>query len=88
MASETKITEQTDTTTTTITTSTVAPTPHTKRSLVTEVTPFVVRIKMNAAAAIVYKQKLGISNEATTFRHRVGGANVSINSGQIGRAHV
>ena len=81
MASETKITEKTDTTTTTVTTSTVA--PPTKRSLVAEVTPFVVQFRTNAAAAIVCKRKLGISNEATTFRHRVGGANVSINLGQL-----
>ncbi len=81
MASETKITEKTDTTTTTVTTSTVA--QPTKRSLVAEVTPFVVQFRTNAAAAIVCKRKLGISNEATTFRHRVGGANVSINLGQL-----
>jgi len=83
MASETKITEKTDTTTTTVTTSTVAPPTPTKRSLVAEVTPFVVQFRTNAAAAIVCKRKLGISNEATTFRHRVGGANVSINLGQL-----
>ena len=83
MASETKITEKTDTTTTTVTTSTVAPTPHTKRSLVTEVTPFVVRIKMNAAAAIVYKQKNNLSVGVTQFLHRIGGSKVSVNLGQL-----
>lgn len=83
MASETKITEKTDTTTTTVTTSTVVPPTPAKRSLVAEVTPFVVQFRTNAAAAIVCKRKLGISNEATTFRHRVGGANVSINLEQL-----
>lgn len=82
MASETKITETTATTGVS-NTSTPPPAATPKRNVGKELTPFVVQFRTNAAAAIVCKRKLGISNEATTFRHRVGGANVVINLGQL-----
>ena len=55
----------------------------TKRSLSKEPTEFTVRFKQLKAAAILYKRKAGNKDEVSSFRHRIGGANLSINLGQL-----